>query len=43
MCFRQLIVDSFIPPEEKSKALNRALWDEERETWRLKPYLFLHR
>ncbi|KAK3750121.1 hypothetical protein QZH41_008778, partial [Actinostola sp. cb2023] len=31
------IVESFIPPEEKTKLMNRAYYDEENEVWKLKP------
>ena len=32
-----LIIDNFIPPEEKNKILNRAEYDEESDIWGLKP------
>ena len=34
---RALIVESFIPPEEKNKLMNRAFYDEENEVWKLRP------
>jgi len=34
---RLLIIDNFIPPDEKNKILARAEFDEEEDTWRLKP------
>ena len=35
--FRSLIIQNFIPPDEKLKLTNRAVYDEENEQWRLKP------
>ena len=35
--YRMLIIDNFIPPEEKNKILNRAEYDEESDVWGLKP------
>lgn len=35
--FRSLIIQNFIPPDEKQKLTNRAVYDEENEQWRLKP------
>ena len=37
-CFycRLLIIDNFIPPDDKTKILARAEFDEEEDTWRLK-------
>ncbi|EDO40836.1 predicted protein [Nematostella vectensis] len=34
---KSLIVESFIPTEEKNKLMNRAIYDEENESWKLKP------
>jgi len=31
-----LIIDNFIPPDDKNKILARAEFDEEEATWRLK-------
>jgi len=33
---RLLIIDNFIPPDDKHKILARAEFDEEEDTWRLK-------
>lgn len=33
---RQLILDSFVPPDEKSKVFDRAYYDEDEEDWKLK-------
>lgn len=35
-CHRLLIIDNFIPPDDKNKILARAEFDEEEDTWRLK-------
>ena len=35
-CCRLLIIDNFIPPDDKQKILSRAEFDEEEDTWRLK-------
>ena len=35
-CCRLLIIDNFIPPDDKNKILTRAEFDEEEDTWRLK-------
>merc|ERR1719210_1277875 len=32
-----LIIENFIPPEEKNKMMNRATFDEEEDTWKLQP------
>jgi kinesin family member 3B len=32
-----LIIDNFIPPDEKTKILSRSEFDEEEDTWKLKP------
>ena len=35
--FRMLIIDNFIPSEEKTKLQNRAIYDEDEDSWALKP------
>ena len=35
--FRLLIIENFIPVEEKQKLMNRAYFDDDEETWRLRP------
>lgn len=35
--FRMLIIENFIPPEEKEKITNRAVFDEEEDTWKIEP------
>lgn len=35
--FRHLIIENFIPLEEKNKIVNRAFFDEEPEEWKMKP------
>lgn len=37
MMFRYLIIENFIPPEEKTKLMNRAVYDEDADTWMLRP------
>jgi len=37
MYFRMLIIDNFIPNEDRIKVQNRALFDEDQDTWFLKP------
>lgn len=34
---KTLIIENFIPPDEKVKLTNRATFDEENEEWKLKP------
>ena len=34
---RTLIIENFIPPDERVKLTNRASYDEENEEWKLKP------
>jgi len=34
---RHLIIENFIPLEEKNKIVNRAFFDDEEECWKLKP------
>lgn len=36
VCDRLLVIDNFIPPNDKNKILSRAEFDEEEGTWRLK-------
>ena len=35
--YRTLIIENFIPPDERVKLTNRASYDEENEEWKLKP------
>jgi hypothetical protein len=35
---QNLVIDSFVPPEEVSKLERRAAWDEDSEQWRLLPF-----
>lgn len=37
--FRNLLIENFIPPEEKNKILNRLHFDSEEDQWRLQPVL----
>ncbi|KAK7098411.1 kinesin-like protein KIF3B [Littorina saxatilis] len=34
---KYLIIENFIPPEEKTKLMNRAMYDEEEDAWMLRP------
>lgn len=34
---KYLIIENFIPPEEKTKLLNRAVYDEDEDMWVLRP------
>ncbi|KAL9978343.1 hypothetical protein ACROYT_G015844 [Oculina patagonica] len=34
---KTLIIENFIPPDERNKLTNRASYDEENEEWKLKP------
>ncbi|XP_062508897.1 kinesin-II 95 kDa subunit-like isoform X2 [Corticium candelabrum] len=34
---KQLILESFVPPDEKMKVFDRAYYDEDEEEWKLKP------
>ena len=34
---RQLLIDNFVPPEERDKLETRLQFDEEEEVWSLKP------
>ena len=34
---RYLIIENFIPPEEKTKLMNRAVYDEDEDVWILRP------
>lgn len=37
MKLKSLIIENFIPPDERVKLTNRAVYDEENEEWMLKP------
>ena len=32
-----LIIENFIPPEEKTKITNRAVFDEDEDSWKMQP------
>lgn len=34
---RYLIIENFIPPEEKNKIMNRLMFDPEEDQWRFQP------
>lgn len=34
---RNLIIDNFIPPEEKNKIINRLHFDSEEDQWKVLP------
>lgn len=36
-CFRYLIIENFIPPEEKNKIMNRLTFDPEEDQWKFQP------
>lgn len=38
-CFRYLLIENFIPPEEKNKIMNRLHFDCEEDQWRLQPVI----
>lgn len=38
-CFRNLLIENFIPPEEKNKIMSRLHFDSEEDQWRLQPVL----
>uniref|UniRef100_A0A096LR59 Kinesin-like protein n=1 Tax=Poecilia formosa TaxID=48698 RepID=A0A096LR59_POEFO len=35
--FKYLIIENFIPPEEKNKIMNRLMFDPEEDEWKFKP------
>uniref|UniRef100_A0A3Q3WQF5 Kinesin-like protein n=1 Tax=Mola mola TaxID=94237 RepID=A0A3Q3WQF5_MOLML len=37
--YKNLLIENFIPPEEKNKILNRLHFDSEEDQWRLQPVL----
>jgi hypothetical protein len=37
VCCRYVIIENFIPPEEKTKLMNRAVYDEDEDAWALQP------
>lgn len=39
MCFRYLLIENFIPPEEKNKIMNRLHFDSEEDQWKLQPVI----
>ncbi|XP_026880523.2 kinesin family member 3Cb [Electrophorus electricus] len=39
MKFKNLIIDNFIPPEEKNKIINRLHFDSEEDQWKILPLL----
>uniref|UniRef100_W5LC98 Kinesin-like protein n=1 Tax=Astyanax mexicanus TaxID=7994 RepID=W5LC98_ASTMX len=39
MKFKNLIIDNFIPPEEKNKIINRLHYDSEEDQWKVLPLL----
>ncbi|XP_066530622.1 kinesin family member 3Cb isoform X2 [Hoplias malabaricus] len=39
MKFKNLIIDNFIPPEEKNKIINRLHYDSEEDQWKVSPLL----
>ncbi|XP_037541862.1 kinesin-like protein KIF3C [Nematolebias whitei] len=37
--FKYLIIENFIPPEEKNKIMNRLTFDPEEDQWKFKPFV----
>lgn len=37
--FRNVLIENFIPPEEKNKIMNRLCFDSEEDQWRLRSIL----
>lgn len=37
LCRRHLIIENFIPMEEKNKMMNRCYLEEEEDQWKLHP------